>query len=177
MAHLEAGLGHPFEEGYRSELRPATGDWLAAVADGLTAGLALVIEYGSSRRDLYLPERSDGTLMCHYRHRAHGDALLWPGLQDITAWVDFTALAEAGSALGFDVAGYTTQAHFLIGCGLEECLARRLEDGADAVAMSGAVRKLTLPGEMGERFKVIGLTRGLDQPLRGFSLRDLAAGL
>ena len=177
VAHIEAALGRSFEPGFRGEVRPAMPDWLAAITERLSAGLALFIDYGGSRADLYLPERSDGTLLCHYRHRAHGDPLKWPGLQDITAWVDFTTLAEAGAALGFDVAGYTTQAHFLIGCGMEACMARGLEAGADPLALASAVRTLTLPGEMGERFKVLGLTRGIDPSLRGFSTRDLAAGL
>jgi len=111
--------------------------------------------------------------MCHYRHHAHGDPLLWPGLQDITAHVNFTAVAEAAVAAGLDVAGYTTQAYFLLDCGLEELL---LQSGPtqsmDYLQAAQQVKTLVLPGEMGERFKCIGLARGVDIPVPGFRLQD-----
>ena len=97
-------------------------DWLEAVTAGLQHGLALFIDYGYTRRDYYVPQRSDGTLVCHYRHRAHGDPFMWPGLTDISASVDFTALAEAADFCGLEVSGYTTQAMFLLACGLDEIL-------------------------------------------------------
>ena len=140
-------------------------------------GLALFIDYGYPRSEYYLPERRDGTLMCHYRHRAHGDAFFWPGLQDITAWVDFTALAEAADACDLEVLGYTSQAMFLLGCGLDQVLAEEMAGRADGgLSLSAEARQLTLPGMMGERFQVMGLGRGLDPedaPLCGFSLQDL----
>ena len=137
-------------------------------------GLALFIDYGYPRSEYYSAERIDGTVMCHYRQRAHDDVFFWPGLQDITAWVDFTALAEAADDCRLDVEGYTSQAMFLVGCGLDHVLAQQTaasEDGG--LAVNAEVRQLTLPGMMGERFQVMGLGRGLEQPPRGFSPLDL----
>jgi SAM-dependent MidA family methyltransferase len=134
----------------------------------------LFVDYGLPRREYYSRERTRGTLLCHFRHRFHDDALARVGLQDITAWVDFTAVAEAATAAGFDVAGYTTQAHFLIGAGLGDFVAN--VEGLDLVQrlnLSRQAMMLTLPGEMGERFKVIALSRDYDTPLRGFATRDL----
>jgi SAM-dependent MidA family methyltransferase len=140
----------------------------------MSTGLALFIDYGYPRREYYMPERSDGTVMCHYRHRAHEDVFFWPGLQDITAWVDFTALAEASEICGLEVEGYANQAMFLLGCGLDRVLAQRIEESQDGgLALNSQARQLTLPGMMGERFQVMGLGRGLEDPLRGFSLQDL----
>jgi len=174
---VEQDIGRPFPAGYCSEIRPQLPAWLEAMTGQLQQGLALFVDYGYPRREYYLPERSDGTLMCHYRHHAHDDVFFWPGLQDITAWVDFTALAEAGEACGLDVVGYSNQAMFLLGCGLDKVLARRLADCSDGgMAVNAEARQLTLPGMMGERFQVMGLTRNLPspaQPLRGFSLQDL----
>jgi len=134
----------------------------------------LFVDYGLPRREYYVAERSRGTLLCHFRHRFHDDALARVGLQDITAWVDFTAVAEAAQAAGLDVAGFTTQAHFLIGCGLEEFVAHVGDlDLVERVNLSRQAMVLTLPGEMGERFKVIALAKGYDAPLRGFGVRDL----
>jgi SAM-dependent MidA family methyltransferase len=172
-AHLYRDLG----EGYRSEVRLALAPWLCGLTEHLERGLALFIDYGYPRREYYLPERRDGTLMCHYRHRAHGDAFFWPGLQDITAWVDFTALAEAADACGLEVLGYTSQAMFLLGCGLDQAIAGGLAGRPDGgLSLSAEARQLTLPGMMGERFQVMGLGRGLDAedaPLCGFSQQDL----
>jgi SAM-dependent MidA family methyltransferase len=133
----------------------------------------LLIDYGYPRHEYYHPQRRNGTLMCHYRHRGHDDVLLWPGLQDITAHVDFTAVAEAATDACLEVSGYTTQAYFLLDCGLDQYLQ---ETGA-ATTMDGLkqvqqAKTLILPGEMGERFKCIGLTRGLEQPFPGFGMRD-----
>jgi SAM-dependent MidA family methyltransferase len=137
-------------------------------------GLALFIDYGYPRREYYQAERCDGTLMCHYRHRAHDDIFFWPGLQDITAWVDFTALAEAADIHGLDVEGYTSQSMFLVACGLDRILAEHQSAGPDGgLAISSEARQLTLPGMMGEKFQVMGLGRGLTTPLAGFSLQDL----
>ena len=183
-AELATGVGAvvaevgALPEGYVSEVCPRLAPWIASLAAPLAAGALLLVDYGYPRREYYLPERSDGTLQCHYRQRAHGDPLRLVGLQDITAHVDFTALAEAGDAVGLAVAGYTTQAHFLLGCGLDGLLAA--SDPADTaahLALMQQARALTLPGEMGERFQVLALSRGLDQPLRGFALRDLRGRL
>ena len=164
----------PLPPGYTSELCLRLAPWVASLAAPLAAGALLLIDYGYPRREYYLPERVDGTLQCHYRQRAHGDPLRLAGLQDITAHVDFTALAEAGHATGLAVAGYATQAHFLLGCGLDGLLAASdPADTASHLALMQQARALTLPGEMGERFQVLALTRGLAHPLRGFALNDL----
>jgi SAM-dependent MidA family methyltransferase len=134
----------------------------------------LFVDYGLPRREFYTPGRRDGTLLCHFRHRFHDEPFARPGLQDITAWVDFTAVAESAEAAALSVAGYTTQAHFLIGNGLAGFVANVADlDVASRVALSRQAMLLTLPGEMGERFKVIALTRNHDAPLAGFAVRDL----
>ena len=161
-------------EGYASEVNLRVGPWVKAVSDSLVAGAVFLIDYGYPRSEYYHPQRSMGTLMCHYRHRAHPDPFRFVGLQDITAHVDFSAVAEAARAAGLAVQGYTTQAFFLLGCGLDRLLAD--SDPADSevhLRLVQEVRRLTLPTEMGESFKVIALTRGIEGLLVGFSLRDL----
>jgi len=174
VRRVETGLGRRLPDGYRSEINLALPAWLAALTEHMEQGLALFIDYGYPRGEYYLPERSDGTLMCHYRHRAHDDPFFWPGLQDITAWVDFTALAEAAQAAGLEVEGYASQSLFLLGCGLDRVLSEQdsARDG-DRMARNAEARQLTLPGMMGERFQAMGLGRGLELPLTGFSLQDL----
>jgi len=174
VGHVERELGSGWPEGYVSEINLELGPWMAALAGALARGVMLFVDYGLPRREYYAAERSDGTLLCHFRHRFHEDPFARPGLQDITAWVDFTAVAEAACSAGLDVAGYTTQAHFLIGTGLAELLAERADPGTvQRVSRSRQAMLLTLPGEMGERFKAIALARGYDAPLRGFAGRDL----
>ena len=179
VAALQAALPASLPDGYCSEINPALPGWITSLAATLEQGVALLIDYGYPRREYYLPERSAGTLMCHYRHRVHADPLILTGLQDITAHVDFTALAAAGSAAGLTIAGYTTQAHFLLGSGLPELAAASdPQDLAAHLAVTDQIKRLTLPGEMGERFKVLALARGLeDLPLSGFALRDLRGRL
>jgi len=173
-----AGLKHPPTDDYQSEINTQLPGWLQAVTEGLKKGTALFVDYGYPRQEYYLPQRRNGTLICHYRHRAHDDPFIWPGLTDISASVDFTALAEAADSCGFDVSGYTSQAMFLLGCGLEEVISgfQALSE-KDCVRKNIEVRKLTLPGEMGERFQVMALCRDLGEDLtenlRGFALRDL----
>lgn len=169
---LEAELGGPLADGYVSEINLAAEDWMRSVGDVLERGLMLLIDYGHGRREYYHPQRDMGTLLCHYRHRAHGDPLILPGLQDITAHVDFTAVAEAGTAAGLELLGYTTQANFLLGSGLTELLAGPVDAEAQ-LALANEVRRLTLPQEMGETFKVISLGRGELPELPGFRIRDL----
>jgi SAM-dependent MidA family methyltransferase len=161
-------LDHRPAAGYRSELNPHLPAWLEAVTGTLQNGLALFIDYGYTRRDYYSPLRRDGTLICHYRHRVHSDPFSWPGLTDISASVDFTALAEAADECALDVCGYTTQAMFLLETGLNDIL-RGLDDLEDAarLAVTNEIRRLTLPGEMGERFQLMALARGLDDELCG----------
>ena len=174
VEQVTAGLETRLQSGYRSEINLDTAHWLNATTSQMERGLALFIDYGYPRAEFYLPERSDGTMMCHYRHRAHDDVFFWPGLQDITAWVDFTALAEAADTCELDVEGYTSQAMFLLGCGLDRILSGHSSNSADGgLALSAQARQLTLPGMMGEKFQVMGLGRGLEEPLCGFSLQDL----
>jgi SAM-dependent MidA family methyltransferase len=162
VRHLERQLGAPFEDGYRSEVLPQLPYWIQAVTGALEAGLALFVDYGYPRREFYLPERRDGTLVCHYRHRAHADPFLLPGLQDLTASVDFTALAESGQHAGFELAGFSSQAAFLLDNGLQDRLEHTDPDPLVQHARVNEAKRLTLPGEMGERFKVMGLQRGID---------------
>jgi len=164
VRQVERSLGAPLPEGYRSELLPQLPYWVQAVGGLLKQGAMLFVDYGYPRREFYLPERNDGTLVCHYRHRAHGDPFFLPGLQDITAFVDFTALAEAGVHAGFDFAGYCSQSGFLIANGLPQRIAEAeaLRDDRERHRRLNEIRKLTLPGEMGERFQVMGFTRDID---------------
>jgi SAM-dependent MidA family methyltransferase len=174
VRRLRDGLASPWPEGYASEVNLGLRPWMAALGATLRRGVMLLVDYGLPRREYYSPERSDGTLLCHFRHRFHDDPFARPGLQDITAWVDFTAVAEAAAEAGLAVAGFTTQAHFLIGNGLGEFVAD--VSGLDLVQRVNLSRQamlLTLPGEMGERFKVLALARDYDSPLRGFAVRDL----
>jgi SAM-dependent MidA family methyltransferase len=168
-----------FDEGYESELNLRLSPWIHALSNLFERGAILLMDYGYARRDYYHPDRYTGTLMCHYRHYAHADALLWPGLQDITAHVDFTAVAEAASAVGLEVHGYTSQSNFLIGCGIDELIAESVmgTDMAESYSQAEAVKRLMLPTEMGEVFKVMALSRGIEQPLRGFGFRDLTGSL
>jgi len=174
VRHLERTLGNEFADGYRSELLPQLPYWIQAVMGGMQAGAMLFVDYGYPRREYYLPQRSDGTLRAFYRHHVHNNAYLWPGLQDLTASVDFTALAEAGTQAGFELVGYTHQASFLLGNGLDERLqeAARHADAARQQQLQNEVRRLILPTEMGERFQVMGFSRGVD-----FSAPFLAADL
>jgi len=162
--------------GFASELNLRLRPWTGALAGAMRQGLALVIDYGYPRHEYYHPSRDTGTLMCHYRHRAHGAVYEHIGLQDITAHVDFSALADAALAAGMQVAGFTTQAHFLIGCGFDELLAEALDDSNGFDLMLGA-KQLVMPSGMGERFRVLGLAKDIDRPWRGFSLRDLRGRL
>jgi SAM-dependent MidA family methyltransferase len=178
VREIEFNLGEPFADGYTSELNLRLQPWIAGIAASMKEGAAFFIDYGLPRGQFYAASRSTGTMLCHFRHRFHDDPLINVGVQDIGAWVDFTAVAEAAVAAGMSVAGYTTQAHFLIGNGIEQFLAPKDDDElASRLQMARQAMLLTLPGEMGERFKVIGLTKGVDLPLRGFSVRDLAAAL
>ena len=175
VRHVEGQLDAPFAEGHRAELLPQLPYWLQAVAGGLRTGAMLFVDYGYPRREYYDPRRREGTLRAFHRHRLVEDVLARVGLQDITASVDFTALAEAGTGAGFDLAGYCSQASFLIGNGLEQRLAAH-EASASGEAARYALRqqakKLTIPGGMGERFQAMGFAR--DVPLEAaFLVGDL----
>ena len=177
LARVEADLPAPLPAGYASELNRFAAPWVRALAAGLRRGVVLIVDYGYPRHEYYLPERTRGTLVCHYRHRVHDDPYRWPGLQDITAHVDFTALAEAAIEAGLELSGYASQSAFLLGCdltGLAEVERKRLDREVDRIALANSVKTLTLPGEMGERFQVAAFSRDYDPPLRGFALQDLA---
>ena len=164
VRHLERTLGTTFPDGYRSELLPQLPYWVQAVMGGLQAGAMLFVDYGYPRREYYLPQRDQGTLRAFYRHQTHNDVYAWPGLQDLTASVDFTALAEAGTHAGFDLAGYCTQASFLLGNGLPQLL-QEAEQRASEIQLQqlrNEAKKLTLPSEMGERFQVMGFGRDVE---------------
>jgi len=182
LTHVETDSGHVWQAGYRSELSMLLAPWINSLSQCLTTGALLLIDYGYPRREYYLPERTDGTLQCFYRPHAHDDVTFWPGLQDITAHVDFTSVVEAGDASGLELLGYTSQASFLMGCGIAE-IAQSMsavwglsmgEDTATRVQQQQAINRLTLPGEMGERFQVMALGRGINKALMGFSLVDLS---
>ncbi|MEJ2653492.1 MAG: SAM-dependent methyltransferase [Gammaproteobacteria bacterium] len=158
--------------GYVSEINLNAEAWIRSVADLLETGLILLIDYGFPRHEYYHPDRSSGTLMCHYRHRAHDDPFVLVGLQDITAHVDFTAMAEAAHAAGLQVAGYTTQAAFLLANGIAEFM-NDAGDERSRLERAQQIKTLTSPHEMGELFKVLALTRNFDGQLQGFTLRDL----
>lgn len=161
---------------YQTELCTRAAPWIASLADHLAQGALLLFDYGLPRAQLYHPQRIRGTLQCHFRHQAHDQPLAYPGLQDLTAWVDFTGVAEAALASGLEVAGFSTQAAFLLATGIEQDVAAA-DDLTTQVRLAGEARRLLLPGEMGEAFKVMALTRGLPQSLTGFTLQDLRASL
>jgi SAM-dependent MidA family methyltransferase len=167
--------------GYISELNPAVDGWIAMLAQGLEQGVVLLIDYGFPRHEYYHPQRSAGTLMCHYRHHSHGDPLTLVGIQDSTAHVDFTAVAEAAVAAELDVLGFTTQANFLLGSGLAELIPAGINNEEkltkEQLSMNHEIQMLTSPAEMGELFKVIALGKNFDQQLAGFGFKDMRGKL
>ncbi len=169
LTGLRQRLSRPLPGGFASEVCIDLPGWVETVTEALSSGLVLFIDYGYPREEYYLPDRGEGTLVCHYRHRAHFDPFVWPGLTDISAFVDFTAVAEAGTQLGLEVAGFTSQAGFLLGLGAHEAV-EAASDDRQRLKLAGELKRLTLPGEMGEKFKVIGLGRGIDERLSGFEL-------
>ncbi|AOX64233.1 MULTISPECIES: class I SAM-dependent methyltransferase [Stenotrophomonas] len=174
VRHVEHYREKPFADGYRSELLPQLPYWIQAIAGGLKRGAMLFVDYGYPRNEYYQDDRDDGTVRAFYRHHVHNDLYRWPGLQDLTASVDFTALAEAGTGAGFELAGYCTQASFLLGNGLDALLekADARTDEIGRVRLRDQVKKLTLPTGMGERFQVMGFQRDVDfEP--AFALGDL----
>ena len=160
-------------EEYLSEIALAAFGFVATLAERLERGAMLFIDYGFGESEYYHPQRRLGTLMCHYRHHAHDDPFYLPGLQDITAHVDFSAIAQQGVAHGLRLLGYTTQANFLLNSGLTEILARVSPADAGAyLPLAAQAQKLLSPAEMGELFKVIALGKGIDPPLQGFARGD-----
>lgn len=170
----------PLLPGYRSEINLQAESWIRAMGQWLHQGAALLIDYGFAQHEYYHAQRSMGTLMCHFRHFAHDESLILPGLQDITAHVDFTAIADAALDAELDVLGYTSQAHFLMNCGLTQDLEalhsvidpsnpKHVQRWAQQVR---AVQTLLSEAEMGELFKVIALGKNIPSPLLGFMMRD-----
>jgi SAM-dependent MidA family methyltransferase len=163
---------------YESEIGLYARGWMRTLAERLDEGAILVIDYGFPRREYYHPQRATGTLMCHYRHRAHADPFAHPGEQDVTAHVDFTALAEAATEGGLEVLGYTTQAQFLVNCGITDVLGEaNLANALHYAPLAAEAQKLLSPAEMGELFKVLAVGKGLARPLLGFIRGDRAAAL
>ena len=166
-------IGKASDLGYETEINLNLKPWLKSLSDTLNTGAVFLIDYGYSRQEYYQPARVMGTLRCHYQHRAHNNPFFYPGLQDITAHVDFTAVAEEAFDSGFKIAGFTTQANFLMGSGLLDMSFNADADITQQIQIAQQIKTLTLPDEMGETFKVIGLTKKIDQSLIGFSVRDL----
>ena len=162
-----------YPDAYCSEVNSDLDNWIQSLADCLARGLMLFIDYGYSRHEYYHEQRTEGTLLCHYQHNVHSDPFLYVGLQDISSSVDFTAVGEAGLKAGLSVRGFTPQAYFLLGCGIEKIVEEHnYEEVRDQLEASRQVKLLTMPDEMGERFKVIALGRNIDVPLCGFGLVD-----
>lgn len=172
VSQLEQRLGR-FPDGYESELNLLMEPWLRQVARILKKGAILIIDYGYVEQEYYHQQRNTGTMMCHFQHRAHSDPLVYPGLQDITSFVDFSRLAGAGVGAGLDLQGFTTQAHFLLGCGLADFVSDQGVDDNKSFMAHQEIKTLMLPGEMGERFKVIGFSKGVANPMMGFSLVNM----
>jgi SAM-dependent MidA family methyltransferase len=166
VAAIEAEHG-ALPDGYASEVNLIAESWMRSSADWLARGALLVIDYGFPQREYYHPQRLMGTIMCHFRHHAHGDPLWMPGLNDVTAHVDFSAMAAAAHGVGLDVLGYTSQAHFLLNCGVLHQLQAR-----HTPQHSGALHRLISEAEMGELVKVMLVGRGVCGPLLGFARGD-----
>ena len=168
IASLETRLGRRLADGYRSEISRRLPSWLRRIAATLHRGAVFVLDYGLTEAEYYHPQRDRGTLISHYRHRAHDNPFLFPGLQDISAWVDFSACARAAHGAGLTVAGFTTQGQFLVESGTMPGTAHGAVTRSEAanLAAAQALKTLVLPGEMGERFKLLVLSRGmrLDPP-------------
>jgi SAM-dependent MidA family methyltransferase len=159
--------------GYLSEISLATRRFMLSLASMLKSGVILLIDYGFGRREYYHPQRNRGTLMCHYRHHAHDDPFYLPGLQDITSHVDFCGIAEAAGKARLDLLGYTSQAHFLINCGITDILGQiPAENARDYLPLASQVQKLLSPAEMGELFKVVAFGKNISTPLAGFVSGD-----
>ncbi len=177
-ALMQAALQLNVPDDYVGEVCLAARGLVNSLAQRLEQGAMLFIDYGFGAREYYHPQRSNGTLMCHYRHHSHDDAFFLPGLQDITAHVNFTDIAECGIDAGLDLMGYTSQAFFLINCGITELLQDTSpENLRDYLSLSAQLQKLTSPAEMGELFKVIAFGKKMANPLCGFARGNLTRSL
>src|SRR6266853_1237672 len=170
---LDAARALELPEGLRTEIQLAAQGFVRSLSGVLEKGVAFFVDYGFPQKEYYHPQRKDGALMCHYRHHAHADPFFFPGLQDITSHVDFSAMARAAREGGLEVAGYTSQAQFLVNCGITEVMSRTpAEDVAKFLPLANQANRLMSPAEMGELFKVIALARGFSRPLLGFGEGD-----
>jgi SAM-dependent MidA family methyltransferase len=173
VENIEREIGEQLPDGYVSEVCIALPDWIGQLSGSLHEGVVLLFDYGVSRREYYARERSEGWLRCHFRHHAHNNPLIMPGIQDLTAWVDFTGVAAAAAEAGFDVAGYSTQAQFLMAGGLdEEMQGFGMLSLEGQLKLSRQIKTLTLPGEMGEHFKCMALRKGSGVTPSAFDLAD-----
>lgn len=171
-SRLACSLPDNLPEGYVTEVCPAAAGLVYSLAETLERGAILLIDYGFSAHEYYHPQRNQGTLMCHFQHHAHDNPLIHVGLQDITAHVDFTQITQAGEAHGISLAGYATQAQFLMNCGILDILAQYSPDSPQFMQLAAAAQKYLSPAEMGDLFKAIAFTKGLDEPLIGFMQGD-----
>ena len=174
-AVLEAAKQIDVPAPYVSEINLAARAWIRSLVEALEAGAIFVIDYGFPRHEYYHPQRASGTLMCHYHHQAHSDPFARPGEEDITAHGDFTALAESAHDAGAQILGYTTQAQFLVNCGITEVLAQKNAENALRYApIAAQAQRLLSPAEMGELFKVLAVGKGPTPlpPLVGFTRGD-----
>jgi len=173
VLHLEDTLGARLPAGYVSELSAGLPAWIGEISTCIGQGFVFLLDYGVTRREYYAEDRSGGWLRCQFRHRAHGNPLIYPGIQDLSAWVDFTTVAEAATDAGMDIGGFVTQSQFLLNGGLESEMSEfdRLPTAA-RLELSKQVKLLTLPGEMGEHFKCIGLSKNQNMIPAAFSLYD-----
>ena len=171
-----AALPADLPPNYTTEINLAVDAWLRSLAPLLQRGAMVLFDYGFPAREFYHPQRIDGTLVCHYRHRVHNDPLTLVGLQDITSHVDFSALAYTAHDSGLHVAGFSNQTHFLLSTGIDRLVSDDTSD-VERWRIAQQIQKLTSPAEMGELFKVLALTRHLDLELAGFAFRDQRARL
>jgi SAM-dependent MidA family methyltransferase len=171
-AEISAGLPAALPDGYTSEVCLRAAPWVASLGECLARGALLLCDYGLPRSHYYHPQRVEGTLRCHFKQRAHDDPFINVGVQDITAWVDFTCIAAAGAAAGLEVDGFATQAALLLALGIEALVAAA-QDDIQRARLAGEARRLLMPEEMGEAFKAMALTRDYNAPLTGFALQDL----
>ncbi len=170
---IEKDRGKRFEKGYTSEVNLLLGPWVTALAEMLNTGAIVLLDYGYPRREYYLPERAMGTLRCYFRHHAHDDPLIYPGIQDITSHVDFTALVDAAVSTGLELDGFTSQAQFLFATHLLQYADSMADDSTLARSRrSQQIQQLTLPGAMGEMFSAIGFSKGLPDLMLGFTGHD-----
>lgn len=173
VSDVESKIGWKLPDNYQSEICLALAPWIRDLVGSLRQGFVFMFDYGVTGREYYAPDRHEGWLRCHFRHHAHNDPLIYPGIQDLSAWVNFSALADAAVDAGADIAGFVTQAHFLLNGGLQEEFAgfASLPVG-EQLELSRQTKLLTLPGEMGENFKCIGISRGDITPPSAFRTSD-----